>query len=377
VKAETLRWVGTFRPPPANDAVDGSRAAYGGMGLTYNPARNSLFMVGHDQHLLTAEFTIPTPSTNLDALPSSTYLQKYGDSTDGRRARVQHNVIGGLLIYNSRLISTSRLDYDAQHVQNNILRKSHYASGLDLSVSDDGRGPFQVGLVKANYVSGYMAHIPQIWQEVLGGMKALTGWCCGPSIIDRTSYGPAVSAFNPDHLGEHDPVPTIPLLYYDSNHLTLGAWSSTSANPVYGMTTEINGVVFLEGTRSVLFFGRNGLGNPCYGRATQNPALIGTTDANGVRYCAIGPDGAYSMYAAPYRYQVWAYDALDFVKVKEGMLKPWEPRPYAVWELPVPTLSAGVAPRGVAYNQTSGQIFLYQRNGEEPFIHTYMYKPAP
>jgi hypothetical protein len=127
----------------------------------------------------------------------------------------------------------------------------------------------------------------------------------------------------------------------------------------------------------VLFFGRNGLGNPCYGRTTQNPALLGTTDANGVRYCAIGPDGPYGMHAAPYRYQVWAYDALDFVRVKAGMLKPWEPRPYAVWELPVPTSAAGVAPRGVAYNQTTGQIFLYQRNGEDPFIHTYVYKKTP
>ena len=75
-------------------------------------------MVGHDQQLLTAEFTIPPPSTDLAALPSSTYLQRYGDSTDGRRAAAGHNVIGGLLIYNKRLISTSRIDYDAAHAQN-------------------------------------------------------------------------------------------------------------------------------------------------------------------------------------------------------------------------------------------------------------------
>jgi hypothetical protein len=376
VQPGTLRWVGAFRPPPAHEAVDVSRAAYGGMGLTYNPARNSLFMVGHDQQLLTAEFTIPTPSTDLAALPSSTYLQKYGDSTDGRRAAVGHNVIGGLLIYNNRLISTSRLDYDAEHVQNKTLRESHYVSGLDLSVPDDARGPFRVGAVKANYVSGYMTSIPQMWQATFG-MKALTGWCCGPSIIDRTSYGPAVSAFNPDDLGVLDPVPTITLLYYDSDHMTLGEWSSTKANPVYGMTTEIHGVVFPDGTRSVLFVGRNGLGKPCYGRTTQNAALVGTVDANGVRYCAVGPDGPYGMHAAPYRYQVWAYDALDFVKVKAGTLKPWDPRPYAVWELPVPTASAGIAPRGVAYKQSTGQIFLYQRNGENPYIHTYVYQPTP
>ena len=156
---------------------------------------------------------------------------------------------------------------------------------------------------------------------MFGGMKALTGWCCGPSIIDRTSYGPAISAFNPDDVGVLNPAPTIPLLYYDSDHMTLGAWSSTKANAVYGMTTEIHGVVFLDGTRSVLFVGRHGLGNPCYGRTTQNAALIGKVDGNGVRYCAIGPDGPYGMHAAPYRYQVWAYDALDLVKVKGGGLK--------------------------------------------------------
>ena len=376
VQPGTLRWTGAFRPPPARDDVDGSRAAYGGMGLTYNPARDSLIMVGHDHHLLTAEFTIPTPSTDLAALPSGTYLQKYGDSTDGRRAALGHNVIGGLLVYNNRLISTSRLDYDAEHAQNKTLRKSHYISGLDLSVPDDARGPFQVGLVKANYVSGYMAHIPPAWQAAFG-MKALTGWCCGPSIIDRTSYGPAVSAFNPDDLGVLDPAPTIPLLYYDADHTTLGEWRSRKANPVYGMTTEIHGLVFVDGTRSVLFVGRHGLGDPCYGRTTQDPALIGTVDSNGVTFCALGPDGPYGMHAPPYRYQVWAYDALDLLKVKAGTLKPWQPRPYAVWELPMPTAGAGVAPRGVAYNQRTGQIFVYQRNGEDPYIHAYVYRPTP
>ena len=55
---------------------------------------------------------------------------------------------------------------------------------------------------------------------------ALTGQCC-LAIISRTSYGPAVSVFDPNDLGVKNPVPDIPLLYYPASH-PLADWSATS-----------------------------------------------------------------------------------------------------------------------------------------------------
>ena len=76
---------------------------------------------------------------------------------------------------------------------------SHFVSGLDLSVKDDVRGPFQVGKLGAGFVSGYFALVPAAWQEALGG-PVLNGNCC----LSRTTVchtGTAAFAIDPAKIG--------------------------------------------------------------------------------------------------------------------------------------------------------------------------------
>ena len=37
-----------------------------------------------------------------------------------------------------------------------------------------------------------------------------------------------------------------------------------------------------------------------------------------------------------YAYQVWAYNANDFLAVEDGQMQPWEVQPYATWNLDFP-----------------------------------------
>lgn len=53
-----LIYKGAFRVPQGT--VGSSTLNYGGTGLTYNPARNSLFLVGDDWDQATGEMSIPS-----------------------------------------------------------------------------------------------------------------------------------------------------------------------------------------------------------------------------------------------------------------------------------------------------------------------------
>ena len=66
-----------------------------------------------------------------------------------------------------------------------------------------------------------------------------------------------------------------PLLYYTLDHATLGAWEGS--NPTYGAVTGVGGVAVIAGTRTALYFGRNGMGQHCYGNGTADRSLDGKT----------------------------------------------------------------------------------------------------
>ncbi len=364
IERTTLVYQGAFRVP--NGQLGTSSFDYAWKGLAFNPTRNSLFMAGHDWQQQVAEIGIPDvrASTSISDLAVASLLQEFGDPTDGKRSMVgtapgTDVKVGGVLVYKDELFSSAYIYYDANGSQ----QTSHFRNGLNLADKTDARGPYKVGSVRAGLVSGYMGLIPQDWQAALGG-TALTGNCC-LSIISRTSYGPAAFAFDPATLGTQT-VRASPLVYYDADHTTLGPWAGS--NPLYGSTTEIGGVVFPEGTRSVLFFGVNGQGTHCYGDGTsENPPPAGqcydptTTDKGGHAY--------------PYVYQVWAYDALDLAAVKAGKRRPWDVEPYAYWTLALPHQGEVGMPRitGAAYDPATRRIFLSAARGDQkfPVVHVF------
>lgn len=352
VQSSHLAYQGAFRVPQGS--TDQTSFNYGGTALAYNAANNSLFMVGHDWYQRTAEIRIPTiiKSSNISSLNRATFQQNFADATDGRAGQVGSGPkIGGHLLSGGKLYTTAYVYYDGSGSQT----RSHFTSGTNLATSNDAQGPYQVGNW-AGIVSGYMAEIPPEWQSLFGG-PALTGNCC-LSIISRTSLGPAASVFNPSDVGVRTPVPATPVVHYDLNHPTLGGCGDSNAQ-YFNCTTEIKGVVFPRGTRSVLFFGRQGTGPMCY--KDEGPVSCRGT-------------GGYN--APPYRYQVWAYDANDLLAVKNGQRNPWSITP-TIWSFSLPFEGGGSDGHnigGAAYDPATQRIYLSQmcRDSEcSPIVHVF------
>ncbi len=375
-----LTYVGSFRFPVGS----GRGFDYSDAGVAYNPANNSLFKTGSTFEKKIAEISIPTPvNYNVSKnLPKASILQNLVDATEGNFDHidakglpccVNGDKFGGLLVYGSKLIGTVFAFYDGAH--DAVL--SHFKSGLNLSTSGDFGGMYQLSSPEAGFVAGYMASVPSEWQASLGG-TALTGQCCLP-IIGRTSSGPSAFVFNPDDLGVKNPVPSTSLIYYPLGHDNLGTYANSSvANPLFNKGTDIGGMVFPSGTQSVLYFGRTGLGIPCYGTGDSDISLHlqPVPGQPGNHYCYDQDDHNKGGHAYPYSAYVWAYDVQDLIAVKNGSKNPWDVRPYDSWTFNYPTSAGSNYNLGVAYDQSSQKIYVVQNHGDPtvydpPIVHVY------
>ena len=186
----------------------------------------------------------------------------------------------------------------------------------------------------------------------------MTGNCC-LSIAGAQSNGPAASVFNPSYVGSEKAIAATAVVGYPSSHPLGTGWNTT--NPFYNGTTQIRGIVFPAGTRSVLFFGRHGVGTFCYGTGAE---------------CNDPADSYKGTHAYPYKYQIWAYDANDLVAVKNGAKQQWEVRPYSVWNFSLPYEGASGAHviGGAAYDPQTNNIYVSQQCTDTncaPIIHVF------
>jgi hypothetical protein len=413
-----LIYLGAFRVPA--DDMGGPRyqgLAYGGSAIAYHPNHNSLFIVGHDQNQQVAEISIPDiiNSSNINDLRIATVLQPLVDITEGHMpylnadgsAVTNGSKLGGLLLYDNKVIGSIYAYYDGGH----NATKSHFRTSLSLSTTGDFEGIYEVGnkpvpVPQAGFIAGYMTPIPNNWQSILGG-KVLTGMSA-LSILGRTSSGPAAFAFDPSQLGP-TPAPAIALLYYPLDHQTIDTYYTSRTS--YNKGTHHSGVVFPAGTRSILFFGRQGIGDACYGFGTNIASengnrfdyappkniCMGAPMTDTANPCCYDPvDLNKGAHAYPYVDYVWAYDANDLARVKAGgrivdnpssnlvdsvmptsteTYKPWHIKPYAQWQIHFPTQQLGysISSGAAAYDEAHKRLYLVQvqADGGLPIIHAF------
>ena len=371
-----LQYLGAFRLP--TETVNGENFTSGGRTMAFNPATNSLYIVG--LHAV-AEVSIPSlvQSSDVNDLPYATLLQPFVDPAEGHIfSDMPGSALTGLMVHGNRLYGTSTIWYDAMNTQ----RVSHFSRSLQLNQPSFSGWSSVWEAQHSGLVSGFMATVPSEWRAKLGG-PALTGQCC-VSIVTRTSNGPAAFAFDPTQVGQST-VSATPLVYYTviPGQDTLGPWEGS--NPTYGATTYIRGMAVIAGTRTVLYFGNNGMGEYCYGNGTADISLAGTTGADGSHFCYDPTNAGKGQHGYPYRYQVWAYDLNDLAAVKAGARQPWEVRPYGVWPLDLPTPALQVALGGVAYDAVRQIVYVAQlsadtNNGiiaDAPIIHAFRLSATP
>jgi hypothetical protein len=370
-----IQHLGAFRVP---DNIPGGDISYGGNIIAFNPATNSLFISSRDREI--AEMTIPTPvrSSDVKALPYAKYIQAFADPSEGHWGPLDalgQSRLYGIHVAVDRMTVTAGIYYDA----NNTQQVTHFSRSTTLA-KPSFSGWSQVWEDrKAGYVAGGMAHVPVEWQAKLGG-PAITGQSSIP-ITTRTSQGPSAFAFDPAQIGQAK-VRATPLLYYPPDHPTLGPWSGS--NPTFGATTEIRGMVIVAGTRTALYFGRNGIGPYCYGNGTADKALAGKKGSDGEVWCYDPTNSGKSQHAYPYNYQIWAYDLNDFAAVKAGKKKPWEIVPYGVWPLSIPIAHEYFPVGGLTYDPQRQIIYFSQPGADTvgnlasvPVIHAFKVDVPP
>lgn len=359
-----LSYVGGFRLPA--ESANGDSFSIGGRALTFSAQTHSLFVSSRAGRV--AEVSIPSPVNSADpnALPFATYLQGFFDPTEGHLSQVSTEGVNldSLLVYGGRLFGTASIYYDAQNTQ----RVSHFSRSLQLNQPSFSGWSGVWDSLKTGYVSGTMASIPKEWQSILGG-PATTGQCCIP-IVGRTSWGPSAFAFDPAMVGQST-VPATPLLYYTADHATLGPWDGS--NPTYGATIQMGGMAIIAGTRTALFFGRNGTGPNCYGNGTADQSLDGVIGPDGAHWCYDPTSSDKGSHAYPYRYQIWAYDLADFAAVKAGTKQPWDVVPYGVWPFDFPTQDSQVKIGGVGYDAATQTLYVSQMLADRD---GYSYRPV-
>ncbi|MFY8199592.1 MAG: fibronectin type III domain-containing protein, partial [Pirellula staleyi] len=337
-------YLGAFRVPQG--AIGPSSFAYGGTAPAYNATNHSLFLVGHDYDQAIAEISIPqiVNSSRLSDLRTASVLQSFSpvQSRMPEWTLDSPAKIGGLQVVGSQLVGSFFEYYDGNY----SAVDSHFKlSSLNLA-SGTYRGLDQVGNMGGGFVGGYMTAVPPEWQAALGA-PYLTGQAA-LSIIGRTSAGPAAFGFNPADLGST----TAPTVDYVNYPLTHPLRPETTTNPWFNLTTEINGVVFPPNSDSVIFIGSHGTGTYCYGEAAacNDPVRLSK-----------GPHSVGGLYA----YQAWAYNANDFVDVKNGLKQPWEIQPYDVWtfDLPFPEASKHIG--GVSFDAATGRLYVSQKSADQ------------
>ena len=350
LESGNLERVGAFRVPFSFNW-------YGGK-LSYNKAGNSLFAgyeaggpseFGNELKTDLVEIEIPAlvVGNDLNALNLARILQEPQDPSNGIiRNFGEYGVLGGFHVYRDKLIGSMYNRYDNGEFVN---LNPHFVRNLDLSNNNGFLGNLDISKRGNGFDTGFFASIPTIWRERFGG-DTLTGQCC-ISIITRTSYGPSAAIFNGADILNGDSRKSVEVLAYpgaDEMGYVYNLWhqqnyDTSPNNNFFNGATDVGGFVFPKGTGSILYFGRHGNSNYCYGTGPEcdDPSMESKGE-----------------HAYPYKYQVWAYDANDLINVKNGLSDPWDVRPYSIWnfEMPFAALSRGL--KGVAYDDEKDLIYV-------------------
>ena len=405
-----LVYEGAFRVPQGNLGGDSSIWSFGrgGDGITYNAASNTLILFGSVSENYAIEISIPTPvdSTDITALNSASVVQVPGDIANSQwnNLNLDHTAVsnggapGSLLVYDGELIGNAYAFYPGSST---VAHLSHFTASLSWATEGNQFSGFDRvgieptgGVANSNggWVGGYLAIVPDEWREALG-FPVLTG-NGGLPIITRASHGPSLWGFDPNTIdGDVGTIADAEIFVgYDSNHQTLGEYGYGVGSLLFNNVTHLTGAVFPSGSDSVLVFGMHGLGKnldgaSCYGTGTDNESLHGTEVVQGESelYCYDPVDGEHGTHAYPYVSQVWAYDANDFVDVKNGVKEYWEVVPYAYWVIDLPfaidtsTVTGKKAWGGVAYDPVTQRLFVSQLKADHwadqyepnPIIHVF------
>ena len=343
-----LEYEGAFIVP--SDEFGESSTNYAAGIFTLSADKEGFFIAGHNVQGALAEFGIPEiiNSDSLQDLQYATIRQDFKAlmnlTPDGNPQGI--DLIAGMKVVGNQLIVNAVEYYDAP--ANNTHTTFVVEDANDIASSQIS-GYYQV--VGAAHAGGWISVVPSEWSNALGG-DYIMGNSSKYPINSRSAMGVSAFVFDPSDLINNttDPIPSITLMDYDLTD-PLYAEFSDYANAHYNLV-EINGSTppghtfedadaivgdnslwtsssqasygfIVPGTRTYLSIGSSGGHNSGIGyKATQNNGnLCGGP-------CPYDADDEYNYY--------WLFDLDDLLDVKNGIIEPYDVRPYdhGVFEVP-------------------------------------------
>jgi hypothetical protein len=205
----------------------------------------------------------------------------------------------------------------------------------------------------AGHTSGWISTVPQEWQNLLGG-SMLTGQSSGIPIISRTSVGPSAFSFNPGNVlsdvSSGNTIITNKLLDFSlANPLHEDLSNDDLTNKAWTHLSRVTYGVIIPGTRTYFIIGYSG--------GHESGVCYKCTQDNG-NWCG----GYSSPIADDYSPYYWLWDVADMVKVKNGILKPWEVEPFDFGTLNIPFENNEIG--GGSFDLLSGILYLSIQNGD-------------
>lgn len=382
INLEDFIYQGAFRTPTGTYGT--AKFSFSSGRITYNPDNNSLFIAGGVPNPVgVAEISIPTLVDTLDIndMHFCDIIQPFNDignlisGFDVEKAKAGNGFYTGALTYDNGKLHVGFYDFydggrdnDKSHatcIDANILNGA-WTSIKQVATHPNGSG---VG----GLYGYYACEIPNTKRHRFGGFKHAVGGA-GLSITGRTSQGCAAHACDLNNL----PGPYSPMVWYNlSNTLSRFFpqgifWEERTYNTCFNGLSNIGGMSFLNGTDTLAFFGSHSTNEFCYG--TGDCPIDYTKPVHDCCDPTSRYKGTHSV-GGGHQPWVWLYNVADLVNVFNGVVEPYDIKPYEFGPL-FPTTPWDITIRaawsGVTYDKVNRRLFLvgYKQDNTTSIYHS-------
>ncbi len=393
-----LVYRGAFKLP---EGSGGSNWEYSGYAATYYPDGDpegpddgypgSILAVGHDHHQMVSEISIPAPvvsqGKNPGDLNTASTLQKFSDITGGRFGPLEIPRAGLEYLVPQGKQTKGKLHFCwGQHFQFERV-PSHGWSGLDLSTPGTA-GPWYLADY-TNYVTNdYLFEIPEAWAAAnTPGQRLATG-----RFRDGTwgGLGPALLAYGPTVDGDPPPPGTklsrvTPLLLYGkpvSGSPELSVSQGMKMNSFNEADEWSGGAWLTAGDKSaVILVGTKATGKSWYG--FSNGVVYPTSGDPNEKVPEVPPwpHDRRGWWSEGIQAQLLFFNPDDLASVARGVMKTWEPQPYASLEIDSYLFDPGFDHKrekrylvgAAAFDRARGLLYLFERraDGDKSIVHVF------
>lgn len=321
---QDLNYKGAMRIPVG--VYGESRMGFANGTFTVDPSNNSFFIVGHQHQQAIAEFKIAgfgISESVIDLPMAPPPIQEFSIVLDrpptGNYQEL--NRITGLELIGGSLVVNAAASYDGNADNTHTTMIIEDPSNLK-----DSAIKGYAELDSKVHSAGWMTSIPRHLQDDFNA-NYLFGFASNLSINARSSIGPTAFAVRSDDVlsaGSGETIPTVPLMDFSINNRLHDDLTNTSGTN--DLWTEVSNAYIgfiVPGTDTYAVFGTSGGHESGIGYKIKQDT--GTLCAG---YCPHIASDVYNYY--------WLWNIQDFLKVKNGELKPYEVKPYEYGSFVVP-----------------------------------------